>query len=267
MPLRAVERAELMIRTIFVPLGEGLSTQSLLDAASLVAKRTHSHIRAIFIRPEPEAALAYMPDVIIAAGATREAIERASREAAAAEKARFDVWQAGNDIPGVEGVSLDSCFATWVDRAGEIETEVARFGRVSDLIVLQRAAPGWIRAQRCFDAAVFESGRPALLVPKKLPFDITDHVMIAWNGSLEASRAVFGAMPLLHLANRVSIFAAPQYDAESVDPDDLAEALSWHGIRAHIDRIPGIGVCDGRGPGRRRDDTQGDTDRYGRLYA
>jgi nucleotide-binding universal stress UspA family protein len=31
----------------------------------------------------------------------------------------------------------------------------------------------------------------------------------------------------------VSIFAAPQYDVEGVDPADLAESLSWHGIRAH----------------------------------
>ena len=57
--------------------------------------------------------------------------------------------------------------------------------------------------------------------------------MIAWNGSLEASRAVLGAMPLLHLAARVSIFAAPQYDVEGVNAADLAEYLSWHGIRAH----------------------------------
>ena len=62
---------------------------------------------------------------------------------------------------------------------------------------------------------------------------MADRVMIAWNGSLEASRAVFGALPLLLLASRVSIFAAPQYDIDDVDPADLAEYLSWHGIRAH----------------------------------
>ncbi|HUC10897.1 MAG TPA: hypothetical protein VL985_10800 [Stellaceae bacterium] len=101
-----------MIRTIFVPLAERLSSQLLLDAAWLVAKRTRSHIRAMFIRPEPETALAYMPDVIITAGVTREAIERASLEAAADEKARFEAWQTGNRIPGVGGVRLDSCFAT-----------------------------------------------------------------------------------------------------------------------------------------------------------
>jgi len=31
----------------------------------------------------------------------------------------------------------------------------------------------------------------------------------------------------------VSIFAAPQYEIDGVNPADLAEYLSWHGIRAH----------------------------------
>ena len=79
---------------------------------------------------------------------------------------------------------------------------------------------------------MFESGRPTLVVGEKLPFAITDHVVIAWNGSLEASRAVLGAMPLLHLADRVSIFAAPQYEIEDVEVADLAESLRRHGIRA-----------------------------------
>jgi nucleotide-binding universal stress UspA family protein len=234
-----------MIRTILVLLAEGFSGELLLNAALLVAKRTNSHIRAMFIRPDPEAALAYMPDVIIAAGATREAVERETHNAAAAEKAQFEKWQTQNGVPADAGGRLDSCFATWSERVGEIETLVTRFGRISDLIVLQRVAPGSIRAQRCFDAAVFGTGRPSLVIPEKLPFDMTDHIMIAWNGSLEASHAVLGAMPLLHLANRVSIFAAPQYDAEGVYPTDIAEALSWHGIRAHAVACPTNGNSTG----------------------
>jgi nucleotide-binding universal stress UspA family protein len=234
-----------MIRTILVPLAEELNSEPVLDAALLLAKRTHSHIRAMFIRPDPETALAYMPKEIISAGATREAVERETRRAAKAEKARFEKWQTEKGVPTVVGQRLDSCFATWSETVGEIEMLVTRFGRVSDLIVLQRVAPGSIRPQRIFDAAVFGSGRPALLLAEKLPFDMTEHVMIAWNGSLEASRAVLGAMPLLHLANRVSIFAAPQYDAEGVDPADLAEALSWHGIPAHAVACPANGYSTG----------------------
>jgi nucleotide-binding universal stress UspA family protein len=226
-----------MIRTILVPLTTELSSEALLDAALSVAKRLNSHIRALFIVPNPDAAFAYLPDVILAAGVTREVIERETQEAAAAAKDRFVDWQKRNNVPEAAGVRLDSCFATWSEQLGDIETVVARFGRVSDLVVVERPSSSSVQGQRRFDAAVFESGRPVLVAGERLPFDITDHVMVAWNGSLEASRAVLGAMPLLHLASRVSIFAAPQYEIEGVDAVDLAESLSWHGIRAH--QVPG----------------------------
>jgi nucleotide-binding universal stress UspA family protein len=226
-----------MIRTILVPLTTELLSDALLDAALLVAKGLNGHIRALFIQPHPDAAFAYLPDVILAAGVTREVIERETLEAAAAAKERFVGWRKRNDVPDTAGVRLDSCFASWSERFGDIETVVARFGRVSDLIVVPGPFSSSMQGQRCFDAAVFESGRPTLVIGEKLPFAISDHVMIAWNGSLEASRAVLGATPLLHLAGRVSIFAAPQYESDGVDAADLAESLSWHGIRAH--QVPG----------------------------
>ena len=226
-----------MIRTILVPLTAELSSETLLDAALLVAKRLNSHIRVLFIQPNPDTAFAYLPDVILAAGVTREVIERETQEAAAVAQDRFVDWRTRSNVPEAAGAGLDSCFATWSEQLGDIETVVARFGRVSDLIVVQRPSSSSVQEQRCFDAAVFESGRATLVVGEKLPFAITDHVMIAWNGSLEASRAVLGAMPLLHLAGRVSIFAGPQYESEGVDAADLAESLHWHGIRAH--QIPG----------------------------
>ena len=227
-----------MIRTILVPLTAELSSETLLDAALLVAKRLNSHIRVLFIQPNPDTAFAYLPDVILAAGVTREVIERETQGAAAVAQDRFVDWRTRSNVPEAAGARLDSCFATWSEQLGDIETVVARFGRVSDLIVVQRPSSSSVQEQRCFDAAVFESGRPTLVAGENLPFDFTDHVMIAWNGSLEASRAVFGTMPLLHLASRVSIFAAPQYDIEDVDPADLAEYLSWHGIRAHPVVVP-----------------------------
>ena len=221
-----------MIRTILVPLATELPSDALLDAGLLVAKQLHGHIHALFIQPNPNVAFAYLPDVVLAAGVTREVIERETLEAAAASKDSFIAWRKRNDLPEGSGVRLDSCFVTWSEKFADVEAIVARFGRVSDLIVVPSPSSRSLYGQRCFDAAVFESGRPTLVVGERFPFAITDHVMIAWNGSLEASRAVLGAMPLLHQADRVSIFAAPQYEDEGVDAADLVEALHWHGIRA-----------------------------------
>jgi len=155
-------------------------------------------------------------------------IERETQEAAAVARDRFVDWRKRSNVPEAAGVRLDSCFASWSEQFGDIETIVARFGRVSDLIVVQRPSSSSIQEQRCFDAAVFESGRPTLVVGEKLPFAITDHVMIAWNGSLEASRAVLGAMPLLHLAGSVSIFAGPQERGRRRSGSSRVASLAWH---------------------------------------
>jgi hypothetical protein len=85
-----------------------------------------------------------------------------------------------------------------------------------------------VPGQRCFDAAVFESGRPTLVVGEQLASAITSHVMIAWNGSLVASRAVLGAMPLFHQADQVSIFAEPEYDGVDASAFSAASPdTSW----------------------------------------
>jgi hypothetical protein len=96
-----------------------------------VAKRLNGHIRALFVQPHPDAAFAYLPDVILAAGVTREVIEREILEATAAAKNHFAEWRKRNDVPEAADVRLDSCFASWSEWLGDIETIVARFGRVA----------------------------------------------------------------------------------------------------------------------------------------
>jgi nucleotide-binding universal stress UspA family protein len=170
-------------------------------------------------------------DVILAAGVNLETITHETKEAAAAEKDRFDKWRAKHGMLTHPSASHDQPFASWSEAVGEIETVVSRYARVSDLTVVHRPSSKSIQAQRCFDAAVLGSGCPTLVVGDWLPAVMTEHVMIAWNGSLEASRAVSGALPLLHRAGRISIFAAPHDDSENADVTDLAESLAFRGVR------------------------------------
>jgi nucleotide-binding universal stress UspA family protein len=222
-----------MMRTLLVPLAPGLADEPALDAAFLLAKRMNSHIRAVFVRPDPTVALSYFPPVMITE-TTQQSIESEGRKAAEAGKARFEMWRSRHGVAAEPSdTRLDTCFASWSEQLGEIEPVVTRQGRVSDLIVLKRFAPTELVAQRCFDAALFGSGRPTMLVPEQLPWDPIDHVLIAWNGSLEASHAVFGVLPLLHEAGRVSLFSVPGPENDDTSGAGLAEALSWQGIQIH----------------------------------
>jgi nucleotide-binding universal stress UspA family protein len=220
-----------MVRTILVPLAQGLESEDLLAAALLLGKKFNSHIRAVFICPDPETVRASVPEIIGGTLGLYAELEQQIRRASVDEHRRFEDWQARNDLPMGVAPGYDGCSVSWSELVGDIEPIVTRLGRVNDLIIVQRPISAALPAQRCLDAAVFGSGRPTVMIPEGRSSDITDHIMIAWNGSLEATRAVASAMPLLHRANRVSIFTALKYGAEAGDLGDLAEALRWHGIR------------------------------------
>ena len=235
-----------MMRTILVPLFHECTGEPALDAALAVAKLMNSHIRAMFVRPDPDAAMRYIPEMVIAGGVDRASIEHEGHQAAEAERVRFEAWRVKCELPPAPTDNrLDSRFASWSEQVGEIDQIVTHFGRVSDLIVMCRFAASNITAARCFDAAVFGSGRPTLFVPQHVPWDIFDHVMVAWNGSLEASHAVFGALPLLRAARSVSLFNVPETDGTDPGGEELAEALSWYGVS--VRRAGGIEAAGSTG--------------------
>jgi nucleotide-binding universal stress UspA family protein len=76
-------------------------------------------------------------------------------------------------------------------------------------------------------------------LPSEAILDAALSVAKQLNGHIRALfiQPVLGAIPLLHQADRVSIFSAPQYETEGADAADQAELLQWHGIQAHL--IPG----------------------------
>jgi nucleotide-binding universal stress UspA family protein len=88
-------------------------------------------------------------------------------------------------------------------------------------------------------------GRPVLIVPRYGTFEtVGERVLIAWNGSREATRAVHDAMPLLRLAGKVTVLSIdPEPGPEPRVPGaDIARHLARHGIAAEVDFVPGLDI-------------------------
>ncbi len=135
------------------------------------------------------------------------------------------------------------CFRSLVGR--EVD-EVLHFGRLSDLTVIARpSAEEEGGLTTTFDAALFDSGRPVLLVPGAPVADLGTAVAIAWDRSCEAARAVGAALPLLTAASKVVILTAREMAGESgseVEPSELATYLALHGVDARTWAfVPGPG--------------------------
>lgn len=117
---------------------------------------------------------------------------------------------------------------------------VAHRTRFSDLVVLPRPY-GDGRSHDCeaiTEAAMFEGDVPVLIQPDDTAFpDEINTVMVAWNESTEALRAVRSALPFLKQAENVNIAIVdpPQHGPERSDPGGaLSQMLSRHGVRPEV---------------------------------
>ncbi len=117
---------------------------------------------------------------------------------------------------------------------------VAHRTRFSDLVVLPQPygerASGDLEA--ITEAAMFEGDVPVIIQPRErtFPNDIK-RVMIAWNESREALRAVRAAMPFIEKADTVNIaiIDPPQHSPERSDPGgQLSQMLARYGVRPEV---------------------------------
>jgi nucleotide-binding universal stress UspA family protein len=244
------------LRCLLVPTAPGIDVTRRLDAALRLGRRLHAHIGVAFMAPDPGYVMASMAGMVGIAGlasvmpmdcATIEAIERGVREAAAEGKAALEGWCGREGVPLVAKTErLDATFATWTELSGEVEPLLTLAGRVNDLIIVDRPDPARSFTGRALDTALFSVGRPTLMVGEVVPYDLLDHVVIAWNGSLEAARLIGQSITLLHEAARVTVVHARTERFEETRAADLCAYLRWHGIVAEAVTLPvGDGISVG----------------------
>ncbi len=148
-----------------------------------------------------------------------------------------------NDAATKAGIRADwRCKDTFEPDVSQSLTEAAC---VADLVIMEQDVPdpldlGWDIAS----TVVIDSGRPVLLTPQDYAFSpFGKRVIVAWNGSREAARAVFDSLPLLQRAESVSILSInPSDDAKRgrfAPGEDLAIALDRHGIAAEVKVVTG----------------------------
>ena len=122
--------------------------------------------------------------------------------------------------------------ASWREEDGRQNAVVGMIGRVYDLIVVEQPEKLASIAEATLEDALFESGRPVLMVPKRSQSTFGEIVAIAWNGSTETAVTVAMGMPFLKQARKVVVVAVgPQHMPEpGPDGEELARTLEQHGI-------------------------------------
>jgi len=137
------------------------------------------------------------------------------------------------------GVSFESR-AIGASVAGAAE----RFGAIArrfDLSVVGQAEPDKVAPEELIvEGALFSSGRPILVVPyiQKEPLQL-DRVMVCWDASRNAARAIADAMPLLKRAKSIDvvIVASERVKSDEIPGADIGQHLARHDLKVDVKRI------------------------------
>lgn len=162
----------------------------------------------------------------------QETLNRANAEA-------DQILTYAQDYLGKSGVRWSA--ENGVAQIADIGRHVARRARFSDLVILPRpyGKDRDAEAEPIVEAAMFEGHAPVLLVPDDAkPVASPGTIMIGWNESIEAMRAIRSALPFLKRAElaRIVVIDPPRHGPDRSDPGGLlSQMLARHGVKCEID--------------------------------
>jgi nucleotide-binding universal stress UspA family protein len=240
-------QAMMALRDIVVVLDDSTASEIRLDSAVALAQQHGAHLTGLsaldllmptrpVVQPrsnpegdtQPAAPLlnwAAVPPVDHPEADTQAAENAERLEAAFRERLRFS---------GLQG--------DWRVASGNLSETVVRQARQADLVILGQVNPDHPpppAGRQLVEDVLMTSGRPILVIPYIGRFaTVGTRILVGWNNSREAARAVNDAMPLLAKATSVTVLeASPRHPA----PADATSAgitrhLTRHGIRAETTR-------------------------------
>jgi nucleotide-binding universal stress UspA family protein len=227
-------------RDVLVIVADAEQDEPALALGEALAKSCEAHIAAAFLTPLPDEPLAYEPTVV--AGVWAELLSRARQEAEAERRkvqTRLQAMGLPCDLRDAEALSRD---------LGRVAAVHARY---ADVAVMTRPAEGSGAELReeIVEGVLFHSGRPALVAPPNWKAgSIGKRVVVAWDASREATRALAEAKSILGKAEQITVVtvdAKPKMFGHGDHPGaNIAAHLSRRGLPAEVRNVDG----QGRGP-------------------
>ncbi len=221
------------LKDILVHIDRGPRNRVRLAVAANLARKFGAHLTGLCVMDIPRAEYLYGAPMPFATFGPEQLVARLREDAATAA---MPLKQQFLDVLASEGLEGE-----WRQVEGESPEIVALHARYADLTVVAQPSDDEPRQERSRDATLvttlMSSGRPVLAVPYAGDFPVVgDRVLIAWNTSREATRAVNDALPLLRLASLVTVLAInPQSGIGGhgdVPAADIALHLARHGVKA-----------------------------------
>jgi nucleotide-binding universal stress UspA family protein len=241
------------IASLLAVVDGGDASSAVMAAAVKLGQRFDAYVEALHVRVDPESAIPLVGEGMSAAMVEQVAADLRQSTETHARTARRAYEEACRsvDLPTTEadGAAEAGKFTcAWRELTGREDSETAARALLFDLTICGRPDEASEGAYApALEAALFEAGRPVLVVPGGFETEIGRRALIGWSGTRECARAVTGALPILAAGGQAEVVALVE-EGETPggvkDPQAAADWLNLHGIDARARRVP---LADGAG--------------------
>ncbi len=234
------------LKDIAVHLDTSPRSQTRLEVAANLARDHGAHLTGFFVVDVPDSTFFYGGAVPYAAAAI-DLVAQVRDEMVAASNTVRDQFIAAANRAGVQH--------EWRLCEGRSGVMIAMHARYADLMVVGQPHDPAARDAETGDeivvSSLMTSGRPVLAIPYVGAIEtLGRRVMVAWNASREATRAVNDAIPILKRAEKVTVLAVnPRTgtrDHGEVPSADITLHLARHGIKAEAAHTIAGDIPDGQ---------------------
>lgn len=213
------------LKDLLVYVDNSKANAKRIDAAIRLAAEHDAHLTGLYVTPDSTGAPLYTeahtpPELL-------EAQKKAVQERAEEAEQRFK--------HAVDRAGLPS---EWRSGEGDVTRTLSLHARYVDLVIIGQAdtSDHLSPSPRTVEQMVLDVGRPVLVVPYiGASQTIGRRIVVAWNASREAIRAIHDAMPLLERADAVHVLSITPSRGRGGDGDvpggDIAAHLARHNIK------------------------------------
>ncbi|QDQ81095.1 universal stress protein [Paraburkholderia megapolitana] len=215
-------------KSILVHLNASEHAHPRLELALRLARQFDAHLDGIYamFTPQPQ-------PLYVMAGTAEYYLDR--------EPARLERRAALERLFHAE-VTRAELMGTWTATNEHASVAVRRAGRCSDLIVASQNDPDDPESyvgDQFPENLIMSVGRPVLLMPYAGAFSsLGTHVMVAWDGSREATRAIHDALPFIRRARKTTVVIINEAKsgalANRIAGSDIAAFTARHGVNVEV---------------------------------
>lgn len=205
------------IKDILVHVDTQPGSEDRIAFAASLAKKINAHLTGLHVKAD--VVIPVTENDVIVPESLIEDQERVIELQAQAAKNHFDSALSANEIKG-----------EWRTARGSAADVLRHHSHATDLVIVGQQRPDATDGQDLPEGVLQDTGCPTLIVPYPgVGRAFGENVLVAWDDSAPAARAVHDALALIGEASRVEIVSIRAKDDEA-DSDPCAE------IRAHLQR-------------------------------